>query len=201
MSINPNEINTMNEDIQLMHGNILVLGLGLGYISYMLSLKDEVTSITIIEKDLEIINLFKKYILNKFSFKNKIKIIHQDALDYLKTNSLDSYQFIYVDLYHNPNDGLKLFLDIKKIEVNYPSTKFLYWLNKSLFSLVRRVLLTLLVEVFEGSSIKDYQNEVYETDFLLNKLFRYFKNTSITSIQEVYELIKTTNIDKIIKEL
>ena len=201
MSINPNEINTMNDDIKLMNGNILVLGLGLGYISYMLSLKDDVSSITIIEKDEEIITLFKKYILDKFDFKNKIKIIHQDALDFLKTTSLDSYQFIYVDLYHNPNDGLKLFLDIKKIESKYSSTKFLYWLNKSLFSLVRRVLLTLLIEVYEGSSIKDYQNEVYETDFLLNKLFRYFKNISITSIKEIYQLITTANIDKIIKNL
>lgn len=201
MSINPNEINTMDEDIKSMHGNILVLGLGLGYISYMLSLKDDVSSITIIEKDEEIITLFKKYILDKFNFKNKIKIIHQDALDFLKTTSLDSYQFIYVDLYHNPNDGLKLFLDIKKIEAKNPSIKFLYWLNKSLFSLVRRILLTLFIEIYEGSSIKDYQNEVYETDFLLNKLFRYFENTRITSIDEIYQLITTTSIDKIIKNL
>ena len=191
MSINPNEINTMDEDIKSM----------LGYISYMLSLKDDVNSITIIEKDEEIITLFKKYILDKFSFKNKIKIIHQDALDFLKTSSLDSYQFIYVDLYHNPNDGLKVFLDIKKIEAKNPSIKFLYWLNKSLFSLVRRVLLTLLIEVYEGSSSKDYQNEVYETDFLLNKLFKYFEFTSITSIDEIYQLITTTCIDKIIKNL
>ena len=201
MSINPNEINTMDEDIKSMHGNILVLGLGLGYISYMLSLKDDVNSITIIEKDEEIINLFNKYLLNNFKFKNKIKIIYQDALNYLKNNHLDSYQFVYVDLYHNPNDGLKLFLNIKKIESKYSSTNFLYWLNKSLFSLVRRVLLTLLIEVYEGSSIKDYQNEVYETDFLLNKLFRYFENTSITSIKEIYQLITTANIDKIIKDL
>lgn len=201
MSINPNEINTMDEDIKSMYGNILVLGLGLGYISYMLSLKDDVNSITIIEKDKEIINLFNKYLLNNFKFKNKIKIIHQDALDFLKTTSLDSYQFIYVDLYHNPNDGLKLFLDIKKIEAKNPSIKFLYWLNKSLFSLVRRILLTLFIEIYEGSSIKDYQNEVYETDFLLNKFFRYFENTSITSIKEIYQLITTASIDKIIKDL
>ena len=201
MSINPNEINTMNDDIKLMNGNILVLGLGLGYISYMLSLKDDVSSITIIEKDEEIINLFKKYILDKFNFKDKIKIIHQDALDFLKTTSLDSYQFIYVDLYHNPNDGLKLFLYIKKIEAKNPSIKFLYWLNKSLFSLVRRILLTLFIEIYEGSSSKDYQKEVYETDFLLNKLFKYFEFTSITSIDEIYQLITTTSIDKIIKNL
>ena len=68
MSINPNEINTMDEDIKFMHGNILVLGLGLGYISYMLSLKDDINSITIIEKDKEIINLFNKYLLNNFKF-------------------------------------------------------------------------------------------------------------------------------------
>ena len=60
MSLIPHEINTMEQDISKAYGNVLVLGLGLGYFSYMISNKDDVESITIIEKDHEIIDIFNK---------------------------------------------------------------------------------------------------------------------------------------------
>ena len=51
MSVIPHEINTMDKPIKAAYGNILVLGLGIGYYAYMTSLKDDVDSITIIESD------------------------------------------------------------------------------------------------------------------------------------------------------
>lgn len=43
MMITPNEINTMKEPLSYMHGNVVTLGLGMGYFVYMSSLKDEVS--------------------------------------------------------------------------------------------------------------------------------------------------------------
>ena len=60
MSTDPNEIITMNPYIQKAHGDILVMGLGLGYYPFMTALKDDVKSITIIEKDPKVIDIFKK---------------------------------------------------------------------------------------------------------------------------------------------
>ena len=51
MSLIPHEIETMDEDIKKANGNVLVLGLGLGYFSYMISEKEDVKSVTIIDKD------------------------------------------------------------------------------------------------------------------------------------------------------
>jgi hypothetical protein len=51
MSLNPNEIETMKPYIAKAKGDVLVLGLGMGYVPYMVSSKEDVKSVTIIEKD------------------------------------------------------------------------------------------------------------------------------------------------------
>ncbi len=50
MSITPNEIETMKEPIDRAVGKVLTYGLGLGYYAYMVSEKDNVDSITVVEK-------------------------------------------------------------------------------------------------------------------------------------------------------
>ena len=55
MSTIPHEINTMKKDIDIVKNNVLVLGLGIGYFSYLISNKASVKNITILENDEEII--------------------------------------------------------------------------------------------------------------------------------------------------
>ena len=74
MSLNPNEIETMKPFINKGHGNVLVLGLGMGYVPFMMALKDDVRHITIVEKDQSIINLFNNLLFPHFINKNKINI-------------------------------------------------------------------------------------------------------------------------------
>lgn len=64
MSITPNEIETMNEAVDKGFGNILTFGLGLGYYAYMTSQKDNVESITVVESNEDVIDLFNKYRVN-----------------------------------------------------------------------------------------------------------------------------------------
>lgn len=63
MLITPNEIETMKKAINEAYGKVLTYGLGLGYFQYMISLKENVDSITIVDIDEDVINLFEKYIL------------------------------------------------------------------------------------------------------------------------------------------
>ena len=72
MLITPHEINTMKEAVNKAYGNVITFGLGLGYFAYMCSIKDNVNSVTIIEKDKNIIELFNKHILPQFKHKDKI---------------------------------------------------------------------------------------------------------------------------------
>ncbi len=133
MTVTPNEIETMKNPIEKAHGKVLTLGLGLGYYQYMISNKTNVDEIYIVDKNETIINLFKKYILPQFQNKDKIKIIHADAFEFLK-NDMDKYNFNFVfsDLWHDVSDGIDMYLDIKNHEKLYPNIDFEYWIEKSI---------------------------------------------------------------------
>ena len=72
MSISPNEVFTMDQPIKKAKGKVLTLGCGMGYFAYMVSLKEDVESITIVELEQSVINLFEIYLLPQFENKDKI---------------------------------------------------------------------------------------------------------------------------------
>ena len=130
MSICPNEIETMEKSVKEAKGNVLVLGLGIGYYPYMISLKDEVKSITIIEREEDDNELFEKEIYQQFENK-KVKIIKKDAFEYLE-NIDKKINYVFVDLWHDVSDGKDLYLKIKKYEKKYINVKFSYWIEDTI---------------------------------------------------------------------
>ena len=187
MSLNPNEIETMKPFINKAKGNVLVLGLGLGYVPYMMSLKDNVKHITIVEKDQEIIDLFNKMIFPHFLNKNKITIIKDDAINYVHHNQ--KYDYIFADLWHSPEDGLSLFIKLKKI-----NKKIDCWLETSHLALLRRCMLTLIEEVINGSSDSDYKHSRNITDKVINEYYFKTKNTQINHPDDLFNLLKDENL-------
>lgn len=128
MLITPNEIETMEKPINEATCNVLTYGLGLGYYAYMVSMKEDVKTVTIVEKDKEIIELFNKYILPQFRFKDKIRIINMDAFEYFKKNIY--YDFVFVDIWHDPSDGIDLYLKFKSLEKK--NIKYSYWIEDTI---------------------------------------------------------------------
>lgn len=195
MSIIPNEIETMKPYIQSAIGNVLVLGLGLGYYPFMVSEKEEVKDITIVELDSTIIQMFKKHILPMFPHKEKIHIVQGDAIKYLNDCQLD-YDTIFADLWHNPVDGLPLYTKIKKLESKFRKAQFQYWLETSLIALYRRCILTVFACNLEGMRIED-------PDVNLNKLMRSIdertKNVTINSYDDINRLLSDEAIIRFIK--
>lgn len=195
MSIIPNEIETMKEDIKKVKGNVLVYGLGLGYFAYMISLKDDVNKITIIEKDSKIIDLFNKVILPQFKYKNKIKIINDDAFTFEK-NSEEQFDFAYVDLYHGSNDGIEIYLKFKQLELR--SKNYLYWLENSLINVIRRNLITIIFEHVNNMNCS-YTTSKNINDQIINNLYDIIKDKTFSSYQEIHDLLTSENIKKIVK--
>lgn len=138
MAIKPNEIETIQPAIDAVSGNVITFGLGMGYFAYMASIKQSVSSVTIIERDNAVIQLFERFILPQFEQKNKIHIIQSDAFEFINSKmSQLSFDFAFVDLWHDVSDGLPLYQKMKKLEHTIPQTKFLYWVEDSLLSAVR----------------------------------------------------------------
>ena len=135
MTLTPVDVDTCKEAIDAAHGNVITFGLGLGYYAYMVSEKENVKSITIVEKSKEVIELFKKYILPNFTNKEKIKIVNCDAFEYAKyVMPIENYDYAFVDIWRDASDGTPMYEDMKKLERLSPQTKFSYWIENFLIS-------------------------------------------------------------------
>ncbi len=132
MTITPHEINSTLPAIKQSHGKVATYGLGLGYFAYMAAIKEDVSSVTIIEKDKSVIDLFEKFILPQFSDREKIKIVCADAFEYAqKCAPNEKFDFIFADTWHDPSDGIEMYEKFKSLEHLCPETQFSYWIEKT----------------------------------------------------------------------
>ncbi|MCI8590280.1 MAG: hypothetical protein HFE77_06165 [Clostridiales bacterium] len=133
MTITPNEIVTMAKPVKEASGRVLTFGLGLGYFAYMTARKSTVDSVTIVEKDQEVIDLFERFILPQFETPEKIKIVHADAFQYAKDEmQKGSFNFVFTDIWHDPSDGVDAYMQMKKFETKLPAASFSYWIEETL---------------------------------------------------------------------
>ncbi|MGM9873647.1 MAG: hypothetical protein ACI31G_01835 [Bacilli bacterium] len=201
MLITPNEIETMKPHISKMKGNVILFGLGLGYIAYMLSEKEDIKHITIIENNKNIIEIFNSQIMPQIKHKEKIKIIYKDAFVYLKEEFNNNADYCFFDLWHNPNDALPLYLKIIKYEKKYPNSKFLYWIEDSIIALIRRCYISLFYETINNFEESNYLKSKDICDEVINKLYFYHKNDEINSFEEISSLLKTDKIKETIRKI
>lgn len=132
VSVCPSEMNSMQHEIDSAYGRVLVLGLGLGYYPYMVSLHERVRSVTIIECQPEIIRLFQDYLLPQFPEREKIRIIQADAYEYMETVEPEQYDYCFADIWENQVDGAEAYVKLKKYEQRLPYTEFSYWIEASI---------------------------------------------------------------------
>lgn len=186
MSLNPNEIETMKPYIEKGKGDVLVLGLGMGYVPFVLANKECVRSVTIIEKDQNIIDLFNALIWPGFIHKEKIKIIKDDAINFTaKRQNIQQFDYIFADLWHNPEDGLSLFVSLKR---NVRSIDC--WLEKSMYALLRRCMITLLEESLQGLDESNYRLAKNYTDKVINKFYQKTKNLRVNNEGDLDKLLE-----------
>ena len=133
MTVTPNEIKTMAPHVENAHGKVLTYGLGIGYYAFMVSSKENVSSVTVVEREDEIIEMFKKYLLPSFPFKDKINIIKSDAFEYAQKEApKENYDFIFTDIWHDPSDGVALYKKMKNCEKFSPNATFAYWIEPTI---------------------------------------------------------------------
>lgn len=133
MTVTPNEINTMKHPISTAHGNALTFGLGLGYYTYMIAQKEEVTNVTAVERDGNVIKLFSDVILPQIPNREKIRIVCADAFEFADANLAGGrYDHVFTDIWHDVSDGLELYKQMKRRERLCPNAEYEYWIEKTL---------------------------------------------------------------------
>ena len=151
MTLTPVDLDTSEEAIAAAKGKVVTYGLGLGYYAYMVSEKDEVESITVVEKSEKVIELFKKYILPQFSHPEKVNIVNADAFEYAENTapSMD-YSLAFVDTWRDASDGLSMYERMKALEQLSPDTKFMYWIENHIISRRRALNFARVLELIES---------------------------------------------------
>ena len=133
MTLMPNETNTTKPALDAARGKVLTYGLGLGFFAYMASIKNEVTSVTVVERSEDAIALFKEHILPQFSDPRKVTVVCSDAFEFAeKQMENGAYDMVFTDLWHDPSDGVELYLKMKEYENKLPNAQFVYWIEKTL---------------------------------------------------------------------
>lgn len=132
MSVCPSEMNSMKEQISAAHGRVLVLGLGLGYYPFMISQKDEVESIVIVELQPTIVDIFNTHILPHFEHKDKIKVVTADAIAYMNSIHDGDFDFCFADIWEGAVDGAEAYKKIRPHEKRLTNTKFTYWIEEQI---------------------------------------------------------------------
>lgn len=94
MSNTPMEMETNVNFVTVAHGNVFVAGLGIGLVLLAIQNKPEVTEITILEKEQEVIDLIAKHL----PLNSKVKLVKGDAFTY-KTD--EKFDVLYFDIWNS----------------------------------------------------------------------------------------------------
>lgn len=130
MSVSPNEVFTMENAIKEARGKVLTLGCGMGYFAYMASIKEEVESVTIIELEQNVIDLFEACLLPQFENKEKVTVVKSDAVEYLKSIEDGDFDYCFADIWIGIEDIVPYFA-VKEIGRKLKKTKIDYWIEDS----------------------------------------------------------------------
>lgn len=171
----PSEAETINPYAQKAFGNVLTFGLGIGYFPFMAMLNTNVKRITVIEKSKAVIDMFNQYIKPQFPQNIEFKIIEGDAFDWFNEETLNQFDYIFVDIWQSNQDGLVLIEQLLE-KYNPPFNKVDFWIESSCFE----VIPTLIFLYFEAlSRNKGFKTEERDYQRIVRKIDTYFKTIDL----------------------
>lgn len=128
-----NEVIMLNSGIEISnqytpyvkaHGNVLIGGLGIGLLPKLLCEKENVTKVTSVEFNPDVVELCKVE-------HEKAVNLTADFYEYIKTTDLNQFDYIYIDIYTDTtkadNYG-EIIIPLRKYLLeNYPTVPFDFW--------------------------------------------------------------------------
>ncbi len=126
MSITQMEIDSHNMHIREAEGDVLVGGLGLGYYLTQILHKEEVTSVTVVEKSIHVIEVYKKLQESNPIFKSdKLTIVHDDVFLFKSDTVFD---YAYFDIWPSMDFG-EAMEDVARMQEdeNFDAKRYAFW--------------------------------------------------------------------------
>jgi hypothetical protein len=126
MSLTPLEIESEQIGVEAAYGNVVILGLGMGWATAACALKPEVTRVTVIERDPDVIALHAE--LDLFSrlpgrAGDKVRIVRADALAWVADAPVDvMIADIWLPLVSDGRIG-----EVRRMQANVAATQVYFW--------------------------------------------------------------------------
>jgi len=126
MSLSPHEIESQELGCRYAHGHTVVMGLGMGWAAINVALNPAVTLVTVIERDPDMIALFKgSPCLNnlpEYVFR-KILIIQGNALEWVPDQPVD---FLYANIWRELAEP-QILSDVRRMQANVQAGTIYFW--------------------------------------------------------------------------
>ena len=108
-------------------------------------------------------------LLPQFPNAEKLEIVQADAFDFLKDpKTLLQYDSVFADLWHDPSDGLDLYIRLRKIETKVKADKIDYWIEPTLLSTLRDMVYDRITDKSAPLQIQG----ISEEEMLSNRFLR-----------------------------
>ena len=126
MSMTPYEIESQEIGVRLSHGHVLIHGLGMGWSALVCALRPEVTAVTVVERDPDVIAIYEAIGVANQLFdadRRKIRIVESDAFTYRPTSHVD---VMMPDIWHPlVSDGRVQ--EVQRLQANAGATSVYFW--------------------------------------------------------------------------
>ena len=116
----------------------------------MVHLKEDVTDVTVIEREKAVIDLFEKTLLPQFDHPEKIHIVQADAFSYMENLEDGEFDFLFADIWQNPLEGMTDYLHCKFIGNTFNKTQCDYWIEESFLGHLEQSMANVLQYEFLG---------------------------------------------------
>lgn len=197
-SISADTILSAQSLIRPVSRNVLILGCGIGYLPYLIHCKESVSSVTVIEKDPEIADLFQNRILPQFDHPDQIRMIQTDPYAYLKNPDQD-YQWIINNLYNDSMNGVFSYLSMKKLEFLHKHAKYAYWIEGSILSNLKSAMLILVMSAAFSDQMEDHLlSDEEQGREIVNALQPFTDTLHIHTSSQLKQLFSNRNLKKIL---
>lgn len=201
MSVVSSEIDSMKEPVAEAKGRVITFGLGLGYFAYMAAVKEEVESVTVVELNPHVIDLFRKNILPQFPDPQKIRIIQDDAFSFVKSRENTGFDYAFSDFWGGTDDGVRLYVKFCQAAQGFKAEKHDYWIESCFMEyFFRPALLQLLGKKMghENFSIVPYGKQIHG---LMNRFMDYVekKDILIQTGEDVLHLFEPRTMARLVR--
>ena len=104
----PAEVATAEKGVEMAKGRVLVLGCRIGYVPFSTALKSNVTKVTVVDADKDVLEMFEKNVMSALpdEIRGKVDIIHEEPNSFLEHVHDGDYDFCYIDTWMLENDQL-----------------------------------------------------------------------------------------------